>query len=182
MSTPQVAELASTAGSAALSASDLATRIEIPRRLPPRYDGQPLQHLSHSSYTRWVLCPELWRRYYVCGERHAPTGSMFLGRRVDDAITLYYRRILEHGERLSPEQLKDAYRDTWHAEAEAEAEQLGIAWEDDLGSERAFGIGLDAIELSLRELVPRLGEPVAVQRKLEFTLTPGLEWSVSRSR
>jgi len=58
MSAPQVAELASTAGSAALTAADLATRIEIPRRLPPRYDGQPLQHLSHSSYTRWVLCPE----------------------------------------------------------------------------------------------------------------------------
>ncbi|MGZ4224408.1 MAG: hypothetical protein ACXVHB_26145 [Solirubrobacteraceae bacterium] len=44
--------------------------------------------------------------------------------------------------------------------------------------ERAFGIGLDAIELSFRELVPRLGEPVAVQRKLEFTLAAGLEWSV----
>jgi len=36
MSTPQVAELASTAGSAALAAADLATRIEIPRWLPPR--------------------------------------------------------------------------------------------------------------------------------------------------
>ena len=89
MSTPQVAELASTAGSAALSASDLATRIEIPRRLPPRYDGQPLRHLSHSSYTRWVVCRESWRRYYLCNERSAPTGSMFLGRQVDEAITLY---------------------------------------------------------------------------------------------
>ena len=159
-------------------AAQLAARIQIPRRLPPRYDGQPLAHLSHSSYTRFVLCPESWRRHYVCGERHAPTGSMFLGRCVDDAITLYYRRILEHGERLSPEQVKDAYRDAWHAQAEAEAEQLGIAWEDDTDAERAFGIGLDAIELSFRELVPRLGEPVAVQRKLEFTLAPGLEWSV----
>ena len=35
-----------------------AAQIEIPRRLPPRYDGQPLAHLSHSSYTRFVLCPE----------------------------------------------------------------------------------------------------------------------------
>src|SRR5947208_7881896 len=88
-------------------AAQLAARIEIPRRLPPRYDGQPLQHLSHSSVTRFWLCPESWRRYYVCGERHAPTGSMFLGRRVDDAITLYYRRILEHGERLSLDQVDD---------------------------------------------------------------------------
>jgi hypothetical protein len=38
------------------TAAQLAARIQIPRRLPPRYDGQPLQHLSHSSYNRFVLC------------------------------------------------------------------------------------------------------------------------------
>ena len=45
------------------TAAQLAARIEIPRRLPSRYDGQPLQHLSHSSYTRFVLCPE----FCACG-------------------------------------------------------------------------------------------------------------------
>ena len=45
---------------------------------------------------------------------------MFLGRCVDDAITLYYRRILEHGERLSPDQVKDAFWDGWKAAGEAE--------------------------------------------------------------
>ena len=54
---------------------------------------------------------------------------MFLGRQVDDAITLYYRHILDHGERLSVDQLKDAFWDGWKAAAEAEREQLGIAWE-----------------------------------------------------
>jgi hypothetical protein len=160
------------------AAAALAARIQLPRRLPPRYDGQPLQHLSHSSYARFALCPEDWRRRYILGERAAPTGSMFLGRRVDDAITLYYRRMLDHGDRLALEQVEDAYRDTWHAEAEAESQRLGIAWEDDLQPERAFQLGLDALELSFRELVPRLGDPVAVQRKLEYTLAPGLEWSV----
>ena len=174
MSTPQVAAAAGSAEP--LTAAQLAARIEIPRRLPPRYDGQPLQHLSHSSVTRFWLCPESFRRYYVCGERHAPTGSMFLGRRVDDAITLYYRRILEQAERLSLDQVKDAYRDSWHNESEAEP--LGIAWEDELDPERAFEVGLDAIELSFRELVPRLGEPVAVQRKLEYVIGTGPEWSV----
>ena len=29
---------------------------------------------------RFWLCPESWRRYYLCGERSAPTGAMFLGR------------------------------------------------------------------------------------------------------
>ena len=119
------------------SAAQLAARIHVPRRLPPRYDGQPLQHLSHSSYNRFVLCPEDWRRRYMLGEKTAPSGSMFLGRQVDDAITLYYRHILEHGERLSVDQLKDAFWDGWKAAAAAEREQLGIAWETDLREDRA---------------------------------------------
>jgi hypothetical protein len=92
MSTEQLtAAPAGTARTAAPipSAAQLAARIQIPRRLPPRHDGQPLQHLSHSSYNRFVLCPEDWRRRHVLGEKTAPSGSMFLGRQVDDAITLY---------------------------------------------------------------------------------------------
>ena len=103
---------------------------------------------------------------------------MFLGRQVDDAITLYYRRILEHGDRLTADHVKDAFWDGWKVAAEAEREQLGIAWEADLGEERAFKLGLDAIDLSFRELIPRLGEPVAVQRRVEYALGRGLEWSV----
>ena len=131
----------------------------IPRRLPPRYDGQPLQHLSHSSYNRFVLCPEDWRRRYMLGEKTAPSGSMFLGRQVDDAITLYYRHILDHGEHLSLDQVKDAFWDGWKAAAEAEREQLGIAWETDLREDSAFKLGLDAVELTFSELIPHLGEP-----------------------
>ena len=176
MSTPQLAEPALAGSAAPLSAAQLAALIEIPRRLPPRYDGQPLQHLSHSSVARFWLCPESWRRHYICGERFAPSGAMFLGRCVDDAITLYYRRILEHGERLAVDQIKDAFWENW--KSATEREQLGIAWEEDMPEDRALKLGLDAIDLSFRELVPRLGEPVAAQRKLEYVLAPGLEWSV----
>jgi hypothetical protein len=159
-------------------AAQLAARIQIPRRLPPRYDGQPLQHLSHSSYNRFILCPEDWRRRYILGEKTAPTGSMFLGRQVDDAISGYYQHLLDHGERLTLDQVKDAYWDGWKAATEAEREHLGIAWDAELREETAFKLGLDAIDLSFAELIPRLGEPVAVQRKVEFALAPGLEWSV----
>jgi hypothetical protein len=66
MSTPEVADPAPTAGSAALTAAQLAARIENPRRLPPRYDGQPLEHLSHSSVARFWLCPEFCARLRRC--------------------------------------------------------------------------------------------------------------------
>jgi PD-(D/E)XK nuclease superfamily len=179
MSPQQLAPATQVARSGApASAAALAARIQIPRRLPPRYDGQPLQHLSHSSYNRFALCPEDWRRRYILGERTAPSGSMFLGRRVDDTISLYYQRILDHGERLDLDQLKDAYRNGWRADEEAERASLGISWEQELREERAFKLGLDAIELTFAQLIPHLGEPVAVQRRLEYTLAPGLEWSV----
>ena len=58
MGASQVADPAIAGSAAGLAAAQLAARIEIPRRLPPRYDGQPLAHLSHSSVTRFWLCPE----------------------------------------------------------------------------------------------------------------------------
>ncbi len=61
---------------------------------------------------------------------------------------------------------------------ETEREQLGIAWEAELREESAFKLGLDAIDLSFAELIPQLGEPVAVQRRVEYQLASGLEWSV----
>jgi hypothetical protein len=161
-----------------VSAAALAARIGVPRRLPARYDGQPLRHLSPSSYTRFLLCPEDWRRHYLLGERFAPSGAMFLGSRVDDALTLYYRQMLERREALALDQLRDAYRDRWFEQLEHEEQARGIKWEPDLDEQAAFQIGLDAIELTFAELIPKLGRPIAVQRRLEYTLAPGLEWTV----
>src|SRR5690349_2143530 len=87
-----------------LTATDLAARIPVPQRLPERYDGEPLRHLSPSSYSLWVSCSEAWRRRYIKGEKQPPSGSMFLGSRVDDALSAYHRRVLEHGDRLAVDQ------------------------------------------------------------------------------
>ncbi|MBV9194631.1 MAG: PD-(D/E)XK nuclease family protein [Solirubrobacterales bacterium] len=159
-----------------VTAAALAARIPVPVRLPIRYDGQPLRHLSHSSYTLWVTCREAWRRKYICGEREAPSGAMFLGSRVDDAMSDYYRRQLA-GERLSLDQVKDAYRELWHKELEAEQEKLDVDWTD-IHPQAAFEIGLQALDVTFEQLVPKLGEPVAVQRELKYTLVPSLEWTI----
>ena len=160
-----------------VSAAELAARIQIPRRLPG-YDGQPLRHLSNSSYTKFLLCPEDWRRHYIQGERTPPTGAMFLGSRVDDAVTAYYARQLDHGELLALDQVHDLFRERWRLQLEAEQAKRGVTWESDLPEPEAFRIGVDALTVTFAELVPHLGRPVAVQRKLEFTIAPGAEWSV----
>lgn len=163
---------------AAATAAELAARIPVPQRLPDRYDGEPLRHLSPSSYSLWVSCHEAWRRRYIKGERPPISGSMFLGSRVDDALSAYHRRILEHGDRLAADQLLDLYREQWHVELEAEQDKHGIDWEDELPQAHAFELGRHAVELAIAELVPHLGDPVDVQRRLEFTLAPELEWTV----
>ena len=163
----------------AAAAAALASRIEIPRRLPPRSDdGEPIRHLSHSSYALWVTCKDAWRLRYLQQRREPTSGAMFLGSRVDDALTLYHRRILEHGNRLDLAQVIDAYRDLWRTTLEAEERERGVDWSD-IHPHAAFELGVQALELTFAQLVPRLGEPVAVQRRLEFTLAPGLtEWTV----
>ena len=162
----------------ATTAAGLAARIDVPRRLPPRHDGEPIRHLSHSSYALWVNCKEAWRLRYLQGRKEPPSGSMFLGSRVDDALSLYYRTILEHDERLDTAQVKDAYRDLWHTELQAEEQQQGVDWQD-IHQHAAFELGLQALELTFEQLVPKLGEPLAVQRRLEFTLAPGVtEWTI----
>lgn len=158
-------------------AAELAARIPIPVALPERYDGQRIRHLSNSSYNLFLMCPEAWRRRYIAGEKAPPTGAMFLGSRVDDAVSLYYRAILERDERLDLSQAKDAYRALWQAELEIENEKLGVDWED-IHPQATFEMGLAALELSFEALIPKLGDPVAVQRKFELKLAPSLQWTI----
>jgi hypothetical protein len=160
------------------SAAELAARIPVPSRLPDRYDGEPLRHLSPSSYSLWISCPEAWRRRYIKGEKPPPSGSMFRGSRVDDALSAYHRRILEHGDRLAVDQVLDIYGEHWAAELKAEEDKQGVDWEEDLTEDIAFELGRQAVELAMAELVPHLGDPVDVQRRLEYSIAPGLEWTV----
>src|SRR3954447_12001160 len=158
------------------TAAVLAARIQIPRRLPTRCDGQPLRHVSHSSYSKFLLCPDDWRRHYLLGERTPPSGHMFLGARVDDALSTYHRHLLACGERLTLDQLHDCYRDHWTHELAEEQSKRGVHWDHEHDEAAAFTMGLHALALTLHELVPQLGRPVDVQRELEYRLAPGLEW------
>jgi hypothetical protein len=47
-----------------------------------------------------------------------------------------------------------------------------------LGARARRVLGLEAIAITLAELIPAHGEPVGVQRELEFRLAHGLDWTV----
>jgi hypothetical protein len=154
----------------------LAARIPIPVSLPPRHDGERLRHLSHTSVALFLDCPEAWRLRMIQGRREPPSGAMFLGSRVDDALTHYYRRQLDARERLDVDQVVDFYRDRWHAAIEEEDAKQGVDWSE-LDAPASFELGRHALALAFEQLVPKLGQPVAVQRALEFKLAE-LDWTI----
>jgi hypothetical protein len=126
---------------------------------------------------RFWLCPDSWRRHYLLGERFPPTGAMFLGSRVDEALNYYYRHWLETGERLPLKEVMRFFGRNWKRQLEAENDKLGVAWDQRLDRTTALKLAVRALALAFEELVPRIGEPVAVQRRVEFRLGP-VEWTV----
>ena len=57
---------------------------------------------------------------------------MSLGARVDDALTTYYRDQLARGERLTLDQLRDAYRDTGPARSPPSSANRGAHFDVEL--------------------------------------------------
>jgi len=45
----------------------------------------------------------------------------------------------------------------------------------ELDEPTARAIGIEAIKVTFDQLIPQLGTPVAIQRRLEWPLAPGLE-------
>jgi len=162
---------------AAPTAARLAARIEIPLELPVRYDGQRIRSLSKTSYETFCLCPDAYRRRYICGEREPTTGRMFLGSRLDDAMTHYYRTLIDTGQTLPLDQVQRFYEQNWLEQLEREQDERGVDWSD-LHDRAAFEIGKDAIEVCINQFAPQLGDPVAVQRKFAFKVTSHAQWTV----
>ena len=98
----------------------------------PATTAQPMRHLSHSSYTRSCCARRTGAATTSRASASPPSGAMFLGARVDDALTAYYRRIIEHGDTLTLDQVKDLYRDHWTEQLDAEQAKRGVDWEHEL--------------------------------------------------
>lgn len=52
-----------------------------------------LDHLSYSSISSYLLCPESWRRHYILREKTPTATSLFLGSAVHNTIEAYVRNL-----------------------------------------------------------------------------------------
>ena len=100
---------------------------------------------------------------------------MFLGSRVDDAVSLYYRRLAD--EQLDLEQVKDAYRDLWQSGLEAEQDKLGVNWTD-IHQQAAFEIGLDALELTFTSWCHGSASRSQCNERWSSRSSASLEWTI----
>jgi hypothetical protein len=102
---------------------------------------------------------------------------MFLGSRVDDAMSHYYRTLLESGERLALPAVQEFYEHSWREELARERGDRGVDFSE-LHERAAFEMGLAAVAMCMERFVPTLGEPVAVQRRFEVKLTAAAGWTI----
>ena len=121
------------------TAAELAARIPCrassrpaPRR---RADPTPVELLLQPV----VVCKEAWRRKYL-HEREPTSGAMFLGSRVDDALSLYYRRILDHANGSTSRRSRTPTATSGRPSSRTREEQLGVVW-DDIHQHAAFELG-----------------------------------------
>ena len=98
--------------------------------------------------------------------------------RIDETLTHYYRHWLEHRERVGLRQLERFFGANWKQQLAAENDKLGVPWDERLDRHTTLKLGVKALTIAFEELVPRLGEPVAVQRRVEFRLAPEIEWTI----
>ena len=154
------------AAAAAPSAAQLAARIQIPRRLPPRYDGQPLQHLSHSSYNRFVLLPRgLAPALHPRGEDRPDRLDVPRppGRRRDHALLPAHPRPRRAARRSTRSRTRSGT--AGKPPPRPSASNSGSPGRPTCARTARSSSGSTRSSSPSAELIPHLGEPVAVQRK-----------------
>lgn len=137
--------------------------LDVPRTLP-------IDHLSHSSITTYLGCPEKWRRRYLDLEYEPSNPKMIVGRAVGRSVTTGYLEKMKSGI-VSSELIEDTFETEW-ADTETDTE---IDWQ---GEEA--GVVKDSAAQSLRAYagnVMPLVLPDTVEESFEITL-PAAEWNV----
>lgn len=154
-------------------------RLDVPATLPETNRGEPLRQLSYSGISRFRGCPDDFRRCYLLNEWGATTGDQFVGSRVDDAISGYFRAVLA-GTTLDTEAIIDLYNELWKSELANELSRNGpVRFSTRRTREQTHGLGIEAVVMAMKHIVPHLGRPIAVQRRFEFKLHPNLAWAVA---
>lgn len=117
-----------------------------------------LTHLSYSRISRYLLCPEQYRLYYIEGLRpKVPPGSLEFGKTVHQALAAHF------SENRYP---VAAFRDLWGA---FQGTELRYSYRETW--ETLHERGQLLLERFLREELPRLGNVEATEKTFELSIS-----------
>jgi CRISPR/Cas system-associated exonuclease Cas4 (RecB family) len=121
-----------------------------------RSHGAP--HLSHSRVSRYLLCPEQYRLYYVEGFRpRLYSASLVFGQAVHQALALFFRTGSEPA---------GAFASLWN-----EARQFELRYSARESWERLHDAGRALLRKFVAEELPRIGKVSGTEKVFELGIT-----------
>jgi hypothetical protein len=138
--------------------------LDIPRVLP-------IDHLSVSSISTFLKCPERWRRRYIDREYEPPSGAMILGSAVGAAEGHAFQEQVDEKPRPSTDDVLDLFAE----EFDERAGRDEVEWNGETPGE-VKDVGVKAVTAYEREIVPAV-KPVSVERQFVLDFD-GVDWTL----
>ena len=128
--------------------------------------GGVWDYISPSRLNLWLRCPLAFRAKYIDGIIPPPTPSLFVGKRVHDALEVFYRHrhlgVVDFGVEGAVKRVNDS----WDQAAEAEAMKFESVQESEILRQQAIGLVTGYLEQ-----MAGAGEiPLAVETSMEAPL------------
>ena len=141
----------------------------VPKTAEELREGWPeeIGHLSASSITQLLRCPEQFRIRRFVGRSEKPAAAQLAGRADSEALALHFQKQIEDGTGLSREDVQDAFADAFNREI-AELGPSEIEWRGDPAKTRAKlnDNGAYLAGLYRAEVAPAI-TPLAAELKFE---------------
>lgn len=127
-----------------------------------------LGHLSASSISMFMRCPEQFRQRYVLGLKEAPGAALVLGRGFHFAQEFNFRHKLQSGEDASVANVQEAYHHGWDMELEKFGGVSEIKWDSEKPDTlREKG---EKLAVQYRVAVAPPLQPIAVEQEFSVVL------------
>lgn len=127
-----------------------------------------IQHFSASGLRLLKVCPEAWRRRYICGDKERPGEALVLGSAVHSAIGHSHQQKITSGEDLPVSEVVEFFHDAaWPEAVESDGGEDAIRWDKKPDDVRRDG---ERVTQAYHHKVSPTVQPIAVERKIEFVV------------
>lgn len=129
----------------------------------------PLSHLSASSITQLLRCPEQFRQVKILGKRRPPAGAMLWGRADSHAIGTHFQQVADGKSGLTIAETKELFVVAFEEEISSEGGASEIEWDDNPTKEIAEikDAGAQLVGLYREHVAPTV-EPTGAEVSFEI--------------